>query len=251
MRKFLHLGWVLAGVIAVCSGCSGTNVAVGAKNGALSTYQSNVGSLNTPGFALGDVVAMDPQTHKAWKVANVEIAPTDTAISQPVDQASEPFASSFDLSYSQSVTPVMRNEVDQAVRGQTVLHVESYFTRSLKNPAAFALGSEPLAKAVTKLHAQNPQAKFFLVSAVSPAEKVYLTYAGGEANTAKFGKYEFHIAYDQNADLEKLAKDIPAFFKLTPLTVEEQKGHSTVAVDKNFGEKLPEYDFSGAVASTW
>lgn len=251
MRKILHLAWVLPGVIAMCSGCSGTNVAVGAKNGALSTYQASVGTVNTPNFALGDVVAMDPQTHKAWKVATVQVDATDTSITQPVASASEPFASSFELSFSQNLSPVMRNEVSETVKSQTVLHVENFFTRGLKNPGAFATGSSQLAKAVTKFHAQNPEAKFFLVSAITPADKVYLTFAGGDSNTAHLGKYQFHINYDQNGELEKMAKYTPAFFKLTPLTVQEQNGRAFVAVDKNFGEKLPEYNFDAAVASTW
>ncbi|HXE52753.1 MAG TPA: hypothetical protein VN541_07040 [Tepidisphaeraceae bacterium] len=250
MRKLLHMAWVLPGFVALAAGCQSTNVGVAAKNGSLSTYQSNVGSLNTPDFALGDVVALDPQTHKAWKAGGVQVDPMDESISQPVAEATEPFASNFDLSFSQNLSPVMRNEVGESVRGQTTLHVENFFTRSIKNPAAFASGSQQLAKVINKLHAEHPDSKFFLVSAVTPADKVYLTFAGN-SNTQHLGKYDFHVSFDQNADLEKLAKDKPAFFKLTPLTVEAHDGHNFVAVDKNFGEKLPEYSFDGAVASTW
>jgi len=53
------------------------------------------------------------------------------------------------------------------------------------------------------------------------------------------GKYTFHINYAQNDQLESLAKDAPAFFKMTALKVEEAEGFKTVAVDRAAGEKLP------------
>lgn len=250
MSGFIRLALVSAGIVAVCAGCSSWNVDVGAKNGAISTYQSKEGAVNTPAFALGDVVAMDPETHKAWKIGSVDVAPTDIAISQTGDQSSEPFQSGFELAFSQKVSNTMQDSVDEIVRGQTVLHVENYFSRSIKKPESFVGGNWQLAKAVLKASAQNPEAKFFLVSGVTSADKVYLTFEGGPDSTAKVGQYTFRVNYPQNEELSKLAQDTTAFFKTTPLKVQtSEAGHQTVAVDSNFDEKLPDYKFD-AVATT-
>jgi hypothetical protein len=252
MSGFIRVACVMSGVVALCAGCSSFNVDVGAKNGAISAYQTKEGAVNTPAFALGDVVAMDPETHKAWKIGSVEVAATEIAISQTSDQASEPFQSNFDLAFSQNVSNTMQDSVGEVVRGQTVIHVENYWTRSIKKPAEFAGGNWQLAKAVLKASAQNPQAKFFLVSTVTSADKVYLTFDGGPDSTAKVGRYTFRVSYPQNEELATLAQDTPAFFKTTPLKVQtSESGHQTVAVDDNFGEKLPDYKFDNAVASTW
>jgi hypothetical protein len=252
MRGLIRFSIVMSGVVALCSGCSSFNVDVGAQSGGISAYQTHEGAVNTPAFALGDVVAMDPQTHRAWKIGSVDVAPTQIAISQDADQASEPFESDFDLAFSQKVSNTMHDSVNEIVRGQTVLHVENYFTRSLKNPTAFAAGNWQLSKAVLKASAQNPQAKFFLVSAITSADKVYLTFDGGPEATTKVGRYTFHVNYPQNEELAKLAEDTPAFFKTTPLKVQtSESGHQSVAVDDNFNENLPDYKFDKAVASSW
>lgn len=251
MRKLMHLSCVLLGVAAVGAGCQSSHVAVEARSASIGTYEASLGHLNTPAFALGDLVAMDPQSHKAWKVASLQVDPVDVAFSQQAAKDDESFAAPLDLSYSKKITPGMKEDVDQGVQSQTLLHVENYWTRKLKAPAAFAAGSEQLAKALNKQHAQEPDTKFFLVSAVTQAENVYLAYAGGKADTATSGKYQFHINYQQNSELSKLAKENPAFFKLTPLKLDETGGQSTVAVDKDFGEQLPDYQFKQSIASTW
>ena len=138
------------------------------------------------------------------------------------------------------------------MRSQTALHVENATERKLSNAGAFAAGSEQLQHTVAKFHKENPQAKFFLVSSVTGADKVWFSFNGSKDNTIRDGKYEFHVNYEQNRDFEKMAKDQPVFFSWTPLMVTEKKGHATVAVDKNFNESITDYRFSNsAVASTW
>ena len=223
---------------AMCVGCAGTNVSVGAGNGAVAAYPSSIGNVNTPQFALGDLVAVDTKTHRSWKFAAVSVDPTEVAISQTNAEAAEPFDSNFDLVYSKKLGPVIEDQVGETVRAQTFLHTENYFTRSIKNPGAFTAGNAQIAKAVLKLKAANPDVKAYLVTAVTSADKVYLTYEGPERDTTKVGKYTFHINYAQNDQLESLAKDAPAFFKMTALKVDESEGFKTVAVDKAAGEKL-------------
>lgn len=238
MRGLSQFACVLSllGAASLGGGCSSTNVAVGAKSGAVAAYPSGVGSINTPAFALGDLVAVDGNTGQAWKFASVQFDPTEVAVSQPAGEFSEPFDSRFELAYSKKVAPELEGEVEESVRGNTVLHVENYFTRSLKNPAVFTAGNRQLAGAVLKLHAQNPQAKAFLVSSVTSADRVFLTFEGGPKSTTTAGKYQFHIAYEQNAQLESLAKDTPAFFKTTALKVEtDDEGRQFVAADKLAG----------------
>jgi len=160
------------------------------------------------------------------------------AISATSSDRSEPFDSNFDLVYSKKLGPVVEDQVSETVRAQTFLHTENYFTRSIKNPGAFTAGNNQLAKAVLKLKAENPDVNAYVVTAVTSAEKVYLSYEGPDTNTTRVGKYTFHINYAQNDQLESLAKDAPAFFKMTALKVEETGGYKTVAVDKSAGEKL-------------
>src|SRR5947209_4702844 len=123
MRGLSQLACVLSVLGAACvGGCSSTNVAVGAKNGAVAAYPSGVGSINTPAFALGDLVAVDSSTNKAWKFGAVQFQPNEVAVSQPAGEFREPFESGFELAYSQKVAPELQSEVEDAVRGGTVLH---------------------------------------------------------------------------------------------------------------------------------
>ena len=258
MRKLLHLSVVL-GTVALGAGCQSTNVGLAAKSPSLNTYEAKIGSVNTPDFELGDVVALYPSTHKAQRITTVQINPTEIAISQPADAASERFDSSFDLRFSQNTPESARTEVSDAVSAQTVLHVKNWFTRGLKSPAAFAAGSEQLAVAITKWHKENPDAKFFLVSQVTSADKVFLAFAGSDP--IRVSKYQFFVDYQQNDQLDKLAQTTPVFFKTTPvMVVEDKQGHESVAVDKNFSERLGDYEIPAAprppaiesqVASTW
>jgi hypothetical protein len=214
-------------------------VSVGAGNGAVAAYPASIGNVNTPQFALGDLVAVDAKTKRAWKFGSAEYLPTEATVSQVTSDSSEPFDSAFDLSYSQKVGPIVQDQVNEAVRGQTFLHAENTFTRSLKSPAAFTVGSPQVARQVLKLRAENPEVKVFLVTAVTSADRVFLKLEGAEPNTTHAGKYTFHVSYSQNDQFETLAKDGPAFFKLTALKVEETDGRFAVAVDKSAGEKLP------------
>ena len=104
----------------VRSGCAGTNVSVGAGNGAVAAYPSSVGNVNTPQFALGDLVAVDTKTHRSWKFGAVNVDPTDVAISATSSDRSEPFDSSFDLIYSKKLGPVIEDQVGETVRRQSV-----------------------------------------------------------------------------------------------------------------------------------
>ncbi len=239
MRGLSKYACLVSTLGALCTGCAGTNVSVGAGNAAVAAYPSSIGNVNTPQFALGDLVAVDTKTHRSWKFGTVKVDPTDITISQTNSETSEPFDSGFDLVYSKKLTPIVEDQVNETVRAQTFLHTENYFTRSIKNPGAFTAGNTQLAKSVLKLHAENPDVKAFVVTAVTSAEKVYLAYEGPETNTTKVDKYTFHINYPQNDQLETLAKDAPAFFKMTALKVEESEGFKTVAVDKSTGDKLP------------
>jgi hypothetical protein len=248
MSHTLRWSWML-GMVAVAAGCSGTNVSVAAKHGAVNNYQASVGNLNTPNFALGDVVVLDPQTKQATKVASAQVEPIDVTFTATAPGVAEPFFSGFELSYSQKVQPYMQEEVEAAVRSHTTLHVEQYFERKLTNPASFAVRNPQLASTISKFRTFQPEAKFFLVSSVVPAQKVYLSFSDSQ-EAVKVGKYTFHVQYDQNGQLERMSKDQPAFFRLTPLTVETRDGRAFAVVDKDFHENLPDYRVNSAVART-
>lgn len=238
MRIPQTITWIVSGALAFSAGCTSNHVAVDAKSESLATYQARQGGLNTPGFVLGDVIAVD-KSGNTFKVTNVAIDPTEIAITPGSANSSEPFASPFDLSYSQQVSPAVQASVDDKVRGESTLHVENCFTRSIKKPAVFTAGSNELAKAVQKAAAQHPDASFFLVTAVTSADKVFISFDDAQGSTAKIDKYQFHISYSQNHELEKLAKESTAFFRVAPLKIEDEDGRVAVMVDKDAAEKLP------------
>ena len=243
---------VVLGVVAVGAGCSGTNIGVDAKRAPLAAYQAQIGNVNTPNFELGDVVMLDPNTHTATKIGNAQVEPSDVAFKPTVESKAEPFDASFELSFSDNTQPSMREFVQSQVRNQTSLHVENATERKLANAGAFAAGSEQLQRTVAKFHKENPDAKFFLVSSVTGADKVWFSFDGSKDGTIRDGKYEFRVSYEQNKDLAKMAQAQAVFFSWTPLTVTEKKGHATVAVDKNFNESISDYNYNTpAVASTW
>ena len=246
--KALCSGSVVLGVLLLCGGCSNSNVAVAAKP-VVKAYPASIGNLNTPSFALGDVVVLDPETRQATKVGAAQVEPADVTITSPEAGVAEPLYCPIELAYSQQVKDLQKAQVESEVKAHTTLQVENYFERKLTSPEAFVAGDAQLASVLSTFHAAQPQAKFFLVSSVVCADKVCLTYANNPEEI-KTGKYTFHVSYPQNAQLEQLVKDQPAFFKLTPVALVDRDGSSAVVVDQSFNEKLPEYNIKSAVAQT-
>lgn len=251
MQKFSQISWALLGIASLGAGCSSSHVAVDAKSDGLATYQSAVGHVNTPGYDVGDVIEVDPTTHKVWKAAEVQVLPTDLVWSQPMQQSKEQFGASLDFKYKGACSENTKEQVSADVQDGTVFHVEGYSTRGLKNAATFIASSEQLLKRVSKLHAQHPADQFYLVSAVSDADKIYLTLDSAKDNTLKADKRQFHVQYPQNAELEKMAQEKEAFFKLTPLKLDTADGLPVVYMDRRASDALSEVQYGPAVASTW
>jgi hypothetical protein len=251
MRKLSQVSWALLGIASVGAGCSSSHVAVDAKSDGLAAYQSAVGHVNTPGYEVGDVIEVDPATHKVWKAAEVQVSPMDLAWSQPLPQSKEQFGGSLDLTYKGTCAESTKEQVSEDVRDGTVFHVEGYWTRSLKNPAFFIASSDQLVKRVAKLHAQHPGDQFFVVSAVSAADKIFLACDVAKDSTLHADKHHFHVSYGQNAELAKMAKEKESFFKLTALKLDTADGHPVVLMDRSAADVLPEVQYGQTVASTW
>lgn len=251
MRKLSGISWALLGIASIGAGCTSSHVAVDAKSDGLATYQSAVGHVNTPGYDVGDLIEVDPATHKVWKASEVQVLPTDLAWSQPMPQSKEQFGSSLDFTYKGACSENTKERISADVQEGTGFHVEGYWTRGLKNPPVFIAGSEQLLKRVSKLHAQHPDHQFYLVSAVSAADKIYLTLDSAKDNTLRADKHQFHVEYVQNAGLEQMAKDQEAFYKLTPLKLDTSEGLPVVYMDQHAGDTLAEVQYGPAVASTW
>lgn len=251
MRKLSKITWALLGVAAAGAGCQSSHVAVEAKSDGLATYQSAVGHVNTPSFDVGDIVEVDPATHKVWKAGEVQVLPLDLAWSQPVSQSNEQFGAPLDLTYKGTFHESTKEQVSSDIQDGTSFNVEGYWTRGLKNPAVFITASDQLFKRVTKLHAQHPGDQFFVVSAVSAADKIYLSCDTAKGNTLKVDKHDFHIQYAQNAELAKMAKEKESFYKLTALKLDTVEGKAVVLMDRSSPDALPEAQYGQAVASTW
>jgi hypothetical protein len=251
MRKFSKISWALLGIVSVGAGCSSSHVAVDAKSDGLATYQSAVGHVNTPAYEVGDIVEVDPATHKVWKASEVQVSPMDLAYSKPGATSKEQFGAPLDFTYDGKCLESSKQQVSADVQDGTVLHVDGYWTRSLKNPSMFIVSSDQLVKRVSKLHAQHPGDQFFLVSAVSAADKIYLADDAAKDNTVNVDKHQFHVHYAQNAELAKMAKTKESFFKLTALRLDTADGKAVVLMDHNAADTLPEAQFGKAVASTW
>ena len=252
MRKFPRLAWaVLAAAASVGAGCASNDVKVAAASPQLSTFDSNIGQVNTPGFELGDIVELDPQTHDFWKAASVQVRSTEVSYSQPKGSVSQSFDSATDLTYSKKVAPELKEQVAAQVQDGTAFHADNYWTRSIKTPDLFIVQSDQLSKRLAKLQAEHPEHRFFLVSAVNPAEKVFLAYDSNKSSTAHAGEYTFHVSYDQNAKLAKLAKEKPAFFQLTPLKTATVYGQTVARMDKQAPTELGDCHYEPALAATW
>jgi len=129
----------------MCVGCASTNVSVGAGNGAVAAYPSSIGNVNTPQFALGDLVAVDTRTKRAWKFGAVKFDPTEVAMSQTTAETSEPFDSSFDLVYSQNLGPVMQDQVNETVRGAQYVSARGKLLHAQhQKPRGFHGGAAPV-----------------------------------------------------------------------------------------------------------
>jgi len=250
MRKYLHLSGALVG-LCLGAGCANHHVDVEARSEALTAHEGEAGHLNAAAYNVGDIVEVDLVSQKVWKAGAVQVNAFDLAYSQPGKQACDETEPAYTLAYSQKVHPELKEEVSGDVQSGTKLHVENYWTRSLKNPALFVLGSDQVTKRVAKLHAEHPGNRFYLVSAVSSADKVYLACDAGKDNTVEAGKYDFHVGYSQNAGLAKLAKEKPAFFKLTPLKMADDESRTFVAVDNEASDKIADAKVGDAVASSW
>lgn len=251
MRKFSRISWALLGIASIGAGCTSSHVAVDAKSDGLATYQSAVGHVNTPGYEVGDVIEVDPTTHKVWKATEVQVLPTELVWSQPMPQSKEQFGGSLDFTYKGTCSENTKEQVSADVQDGTVFHVEGYWTRGLKNPAVFIASSDQLLKRVSKLHAQHPADQFYVVSAVSAADKIYLTLDAAKDNTLHVDKHQFHVQYEQNAELDKMAKEKESFFKLSALKLDTADGQPVVYMDRQAGDTLAEVQYGPAVASTW
>jgi hypothetical protein len=251
MRKFSQISWALLGLAAAGAGCSSSHVGVSAKSDGLATYQAAVGHVNTPNYNVGDIVEVDPATHKVWKAGQVQVSPMDLAWSQPMPQSKEQFGAPLDLIYHGKCSENTREQVGADVQDGTGFHVEGYWTRSLKNPAFFITANDQLLKRVSTLHAQHPTDQFYVVSAVSAADKIYLACDTARDNTLRADKHQFHVSYDQNAELAKMAKEKESFFKLTALKLDTADGHPAVLMDRHAEDALPEVQYGQAVTSTW
>lgn len=252
MRKLSKISWALLGIVSVGAGCSSSHVAVEAKSDGLATYQSAVGHMNTPAYQVGDIVEVDPATHKVWKASEVQVSSRDLNYTQPVGKSQEQFGAPLDFTYDGKCQESSKQQVSADVQDGTAFHVEGYWTRGLKSPATFIAGSDQLNKRIAKLHAQHPGDQFFLVSSVSAADKIYLSDDAAKNDTVNVDKHQFHVHYAQNADLAKMAKEKASFFKLTALKLDTTDAGSTVVLmDKDAADALPEVQFGPAVASTW
>lgn len=251
MRKLAQISWALLGIASVGAGCSSSHVAVDAKSDGLATYQSAVGHVNTPGYEVGDVIEVDPATHKVWKASEVQISPMDLAWSQPIPQSKEQFGASLDFTYKGTCSENTKEQVSADVQDGTIFHVDGYWTRGLKNPAFFIASSEQLAKRVAKLHAQHPGDQFFVVSSVSAADKIYLACDVAKDSTLHVDKHQFHVSYDQNPLLARMAKEKESFFKLTALKLDMADGHAVVLMDRHAADVLPEVQYGQTVASAY
>ena len=250
MRKLLRLSWALLGAVSLSGGCSSNHVVVEAKSPSLDTFQGSIGHVNTPAYAVGDVLAYDSATHKLWKAASVQVDAMDLCISPELQETSEPVKDDLQLGYSRKLPAGVKNEVSAQVKGQTVLHVHDYFSRGLKSPDLFVAGSGQLADQLASVHAKSPDARFFLVSSVTSASKVYLSCDDVEHKLEHVGKRDFEVKYGQNEQLAELAKRHTAFFKLTALKLAEGGQKPCVMVDKESAETLPEHQIRQVLAAT-
>ena len=244
MRKTLKVACAF-GVLMLLTGCSTTQVGVAAKNAPLDAYEADAGHINTPQYQLGDLIAMDPNSKTAWRVMNVSVSPTETRFGRPGDGEAQSFNAPFELSFSNKVPEATREEVTQAVQAQTDLHVEKTWSRSIKSPATFTIAHPEMIKKMQQVREQSPEARFFLVTGVTNADKVYFTFGEATANQLAINKFRFNFSYSQNDSLEKLAQKSAAFFTATPVAiVADESGRRVVASDASFSEKLPEYSFA-------
>jgi hypothetical protein len=249
MRKTIIVSCAF-GLLVLCAGCATTKVAVSATHAPVTAYQANEGHLNTPAYEVGDLVAMDPQTKAAWRVMSVPVRPAEMVYGQPADGKAEPFVAPLDLAYSAKVPESVRGDVEEAVRGNTEFHVDKVWTRAIKSPATFGIAHPEMTKKMAQVRESNPSARFFLVTAVTAADKVYLTYGESGASRMVVGRYQFNFNYAQNGELERLAKQTPAFFALTPVGVgKDAEGRTVAAMDTAFAEDVPQYSFAETSAA--
>jgi hypothetical protein len=245
MRKTMKVAGALA-FIALCAGCATTQVGVTAKRAQVAAYDAETGKINTPSYELCDLVAMNPDTKIAWRVAQIPFKATEVSYGKPADGTVQSFGAPFELSFSTKVPDQTKSEVNEFVNVNTNLHVEKTWTRSLRTPEAFVLAHDEILKKMKSVQEQDPQAKFFFVTGVTSADRVYFTFGDATAkNSLKMDHYQFNFKYDQNSDLDRLAKSKAAFFTMMPLTLaNDSDGREVVAIDGTFEEKLPQYSFA-------
>lgn len=253
-----QLASALIGVAAfgALAGCGNTHVAVDAKSNALASYASAAsipgGHLNTPTYDVGDLLEFDPLTHKLWKAGEVQVRGVDIAYSLP-DAAGkhESFGAPLDLTFDGKCSESLRSQVREDVSDRTVLHVDGTWSRRLKEPAIFIAGSDGLKKHLQKLHTEQPGDQFFLVSAVTSADKLYLQLDGTKADTLHADKHDFAVHFVQNNELAKRAKEHTAFFHLTPLKLATVDGQTVAQIDRHAADPAGDLHFAPAVASAF
>src|SRR5438105_3882374 len=84
MRNVLQ--WSVIAAAAFGLGCS--SVKVGAR-APLAAHTGELGHVNTAGFALGDLVVLNPQTREVYRATSGTVRPADLQFGVPFDRKAE------------------------------------------------------------------------------------------------------------------------------------------------------------------
>lgn len=243
MRKILQTSCVLA-LAGLSFGCATRHVQVAPTNVALAGCQTQEGCVNTAGFELGDLVALDDSTGQGYMIMSVPVGAYDMSAPKLAGDSIEQFNAPFELGTGASVPTPVEHQAREALAAHTLLHVEGRSRLELRAPAKFALAHDEIARKMAQMQAENPGMRFFLVSAMTGAKAVYLT-CDAPKQTVRVGNYQFHVWLDQeNLQLRGMF-DKSQFYSLTPLTIgKASDGRAVAKVAPEAPDNLPNYQFA-------
>jgi hypothetical protein len=233
----------VAAMMLTMSGCNDEEADVTVSCGNLSQFESGLGTLNTPQFALGNVILLNKQSKTSQYAMTLSIADNEKQTTTPVKESTESFQSEMSFSFGANVkSKDVEASIESLIKKDTELTVDNHKRTNIENVPATANKSSDLVKTVKSLDG-NGQA--ILITGVVPADRVWLRLknsdaATGDVQVIKFGNLKLNVTYRCNGDLKRVSTQADAFFKFTALKYDSKSNE--LQIDSSFTDTLKGYN---------
>lgn len=196
------------------SGCGSTSSA-SVRCGDFGRVESDFGVVNIPQFALGTILAVDPQQKTVYRLLTV--VPPDAATHQTnpeLEKASIVKNSNFSVELGADIPETVKAQVKSSINASTEFVLKNQRRKEVLDPLGQINAS---ATALERIKAIPSTQLVVYVQALQFADALDIRLQRGSSASAdvdvlKYGKYKFNVAYDCKQTVSNLAPKGGAMF---------------------------------------